>query len=119
AALSTAGKLEIDQSSIGEMGAPKTRRHAAMDRIKAMRIAEKVRRRLRRAADAGNLGDAMRLDRQLETGLNDGRRYGVVATAGAQGGDRAFIVAVGIAQCVLGKLRMVEFWVGEIRHGDR
>src|SRR5690349_10545968 len=60
----------------------------------------------------------MGLDRQLETGLDDGSRYGVVATAGAQGGDRAFVVAVGVAQCVLGKLWVVEFGFGEIRHGD-
>jgi len=65
--IAVAGDAEIDQLAVGEVGAGQHRRHAAMHRVEAVRIAEEVIRRLRRAADAGNLGDAMRLDRQLET----------------------------------------------------
>src|SRR5258706_5761255 len=87
-----------------------------MHRVEAVRIAEEVIRRLRRAADAGNLGDAMRLDRQLETGLDDRGRDRVVAAAGAQGRDLALVVAVGEAKLVLLQAGMMEFRLCDIGH---
>ena len=71
-AVAVAGDAEIDQLPVGEVGAGQHRRHAAMHRVEAVRGAQEVVRRLRRAADAGHLGDAVRLDIQLEAGLDDG-----------------------------------------------
>src|SRR5665213_3994261 len=88
---------QINEIAIGEICAGEHRRHAPMHRVKAVRIAEEVGRRLRRAADAGNLGHPMRLDRQLKTGLDDGGRDRVVPATGAQCRYRALVIAVGIA----------------------
>ena len=118
AAVAVAGDAEIDQVAVGEIGAGEHRRHAPVHRIKAVRIAEEVGRRLRRAADAGNLGDAMRLDRQFETGLDDGGGDRVMAAPGAQRRHRALVVAVGVAEVVLRQRRMVEFRFGEVSHGE-
>src|ERR1700736_6152824 len=57
--VAVAGNTEIDQLAIGEVGAGQDRRHAAVHAVEAVRLAEKIGRRLRRAADAGELGDAM------------------------------------------------------------
>src|SRR5207253_6278401 len=51
--IAVAGNAEIDQVAVGEIGAGQYRRHAAMHRIEAVRIAEEIIRRLRGAADAG------------------------------------------------------------------
>ena len=96
--VAVAGDAEIDQVAVGEIGAGQHRRHAPVHRIEAVRIAEEIGRRLRRAADAGNLGHAVRLDRQLEAGLDDRGGDRVVAAAGAQRRHRAFVVAVGVAE---------------------
>ena len=69
--IAVAGDAEIDQVAVGEVGAGQDRRHAAVHRIEAVRIAEEIVRRLRGAADAGDFCDAMRLDRQLVAGLDD------------------------------------------------
>src|SRR5712672_2947618 len=114
--IAIAGDAEIDQVAVGEIGAGQNRWHAAMHRVEAVRIAEEIGRGLRRAADAGNLRHLVRLDRKLETGLDDGASDGIVAAAGAQGRDRALVVAVGVAERVLGQARMVEFRLGEIGH---
>src|SRR5271170_5849883 len=90
-----AGDAEIDEIAVGEVGAGEHRRHAAMDRIEAVRIAEEIIRRLRRAADAGYLGDPVRLDGQLETGFDDRRRDRIVPAARAQGRDLSLVIAVG------------------------
>src|SRR3982074_461023 len=87
-----------------------------MDRIEAVRIAEEIIRSLRRAADAGNLGDTVRLDRKLVTGLDDRCGDRVMAAAGAQRRDFALVIAVGVAEFVLGKAWMLEFRLGDIGH---
>ena len=87
-----------------------------MHRIEAVRVAEKVGRRLRRAADARQLGHAVWLDLQFETGLDDRRRYGIVTTTRAQRGNRSFVVAVGVAERVLRQRGMMEFRLGDIGH---
>ena len=72
ARVAVAGDAEVDQLAVGQVGAGQHRRHAAMHAVEAVRRAEEVVRRLRRAADAGELGDAVRLDVELEAGLDDG-----------------------------------------------
>ncbi len=69
--IAVAGDAEIDQVAVGEIGAGQHRRHAAVHGIEAVRVAEEIGRRLRRAADAGKLGHAVRRDRELEAGLDD------------------------------------------------
>src|SRR5258705_13239775 len=87
-----------------------------MDRVEAMRIAEKIIGRFRGAADARNLGDAMRLDRQLVAGLDNRRGDRIVAAAGAQRGDLALVVAVGEAEIVLRKTGVLELRLGDVGH---
>ncbi|MBA7716506.1 hypothetical protein ES703_125579 [subsurface metagenome] len=116
--VAVAGDAEINQVAVGEIGAGQDRRHAAVHRVEAVRIAEEVIRRLRGAADAGNLRHPVRLDRQLVARLDDRRRDGVVAAAGAQRRDFSFVVAMGVAQLVLGKARMVEFRLGDVGHAS-
>src|SRR5690349_3887250 len=81
-----------------------------------MRIAEEIGRRLRRAADTGQLGDAMRRDVELEKSLDDRRGNGVVAAARAERRDRAFVVAPRIAERVLRQTGMMDFRFGQISH---
>src|SRR5262249_57091920 len=80
------------------------------------RVAEEVGRRLRRAADAGDLRHLVWLDRELEAGLDDRRGDRIVAAAGAQRRDRALVVAVGVAERVLRQARVVELGLGDISH---
>src|SRR5436853_342470 len=89
---------EINQVAVGKIGPGEHGRHAAVHRVEAMRVAKEIGRRLRRAADAGNLRHPVRLDRELEAGLNDGARDRIVTAAGAQGRHRAFIIAVRVAE---------------------
>src|ERR1700686_1197189 len=89
-----------------------------MHRVEAVRIAEEISRRFRRAADAGNLGDAMRLDGEFEAGLDDPRRDRVMPATGAQGRDCALVIAVGVAELVLRQLGVMELRLGEIGHEE-
>ena len=114
--VAVAGNAEVDQIAVGEIGAGQHRWHAAMDRIEAMRIAEEIVGRFRGAADARNLGDAMRLDRKFETGLDDRGGNRIVAAAGAQRGNLALVIAVGEAEIVLRKAGMLELRLGDIGH---
>src|SRR6516164_4466722 len=81
-----------------------------------MGTAEEVGRRLRRAADAGELGHPVRLDIELETSLDDRPRDRVVAAAGAQRRDRALVVAVRVAERVLRQRGVMEFGFGDVGH---
>src|SRR5262249_59252231 len=85
---------------------------------KAVRIAKEIGRCLRRAADAGEFRDSMRLDVQLETSLDEGPRDRVVAAAGAQRRHRALVVAMGVAERVLGQRRMMEFVLVHVSHSS-
>src|SRR3984885_9355269 len=114
--IAVAGDAEIDQVAVSQIGAGQDRRHPAMDRIEAVRIAEEIIRCLRGAADSGNLGDAARLDRKLVTGLDDRCRDRVVAAAGAQRRNLALVIAVGIAEIILRKAGMLEFRLADIGH---
>src|SRR5262249_38425768 len=110
--IAVAGDAEIDQLAVGEVGAGQYRRHADLYRSEAVRITEEVVRRLRRAPDAGDLGDAVRLDRELEAGLDDRGGDRVVTAARTERRDLALVVAVGKAEVVLRQARMMEFRLG-------
>src|ERR1700744_4903971 len=87
-----------------------------MHRVEAVRGTEEVGWRLGRAADAGQLGDTMRGQFELKTGANDCGTDRIVATTGAQCGNRALIVTPGVAEAVLMQFRMVKLWLGEEGH---
>ena len=114
--VAVAGDAEIDQIAVGEVGAGEHRRHAPVHRVEAVRVAEEIGRRLRRAADAGKFGDAVRLDRELEAGLDDRRRDRIVAAAGAQRRHRPLVIAVSEAERVLRQGGVVEFRFDDVGH---
>src|SRR5579872_2073800 len=58
----------------------------------------------------------MRFDRELVAGLDDGRRDRVVAAAGAQRRNLAFVIAMRIAETVLGQTRMMKFGFCNVGH---
>src|SRR6185437_16175055 len=116
-AVAVAGDAEIDEVAVGEVGAGEHRRHAAMHAVEAVRRTEEICRRLRRAADAREFGDAMRRQIELETGLDDGGADRIMTAAGAQRRDRALVIAMGEAELVGRQLRMVELGLGDIGHG--
>ena len=115
--IAVARDAEIDEVAVGEVGAGEHRWHAPVHRVEAVRVAEEIGRRLRRAADAGELGHPMRRDVELEAGLDDRARDRVVAAAGAQRRDRTLVVAMGVAERVLRQRRMVELGLGDVGHG--
>src|SRR5206468_8644595 len=84
-----------------------------------VRVAEEIIRSLGAAADAGELGDPVRQDIQLEEGLDECGGDRVVAAAGAERRDLAFVVAAGIADLVLREGRVVELGFGEVGHESR
>ena len=116
--IAIAGDPEIDQVAIGEIGAGQHRGHAPVHAVKAVRLAEEISRRLRRTADAGQFGNAMRRQRQLEAGLDDGGADRIMATAGAQCRHRALVVAMGVAQRVGWQFRVMQSRLGDIGHPD-
>src|SRR4029079_19740536 len=63
--VAVAGDAEVDQLAVGEVGAGEDRGHAAVDGVEAVRVSEEVIGGLGAAADAGELGDAVRLDVEL------------------------------------------------------
>src|SRR5260370_15383753 len=89
--VAVAGDAEIDEVAVGEVGASEHRGHAPVHRVEAVRVAEEIGRGLRRAADAGELGDTMRRQVELVTGFDDRGGYRVVPAAGAQRRDRALV----------------------------
>src|ERR1700739_3536886 len=105
--IAVAGNAEIDLLAVGEVGAGQHRRHAPVHAVETVRLAEKIGRRLRRAADAGELGDLVRLQAQLETSLDDRGTDRIVAAAGAKGRHRPLIVAVSKAERVSRELRVM------------
>src|SRR5204862_7274475 len=84
--------------------------------IEAVAGADEVGRRLRRTADAGELGDLVRQDVELVAGLDDRRADRIVAAAGAQGRDGALVVAPGEAGLVLDQRGMMQPGLGDVGH---
>ena len=111
--IAVAGDAEIDQVAIGEVGAGQHARHAPVHRVEAVRGAEEIGRRLRGAADAGQLGDAMRRQRQLEAGADDRGTDRIMAAAGAERRDRALVVAPREAEFVGRAVRDDAAWAWE------
>ena len=109
--VAVAGDADVRQVAVGGVGAGGDRRHAAVRRVEAVRAAHEVGRRLRRAADARQLGDQVRRRIQLAEGAHDGRGDRVVPAAGAQGRHRALVVAHGQAES--------SFWSAATRMDDR
>src|SRR3546814_2875117 len=107
---------QVDQLAVGEAGAGQHRGHAPVHGVEAVRLAEEVVRRLAAAADARQLGDAVRLDVQFPAGLDDRRGDRVVAAARAQRADLALVVAPGEAAGVAAERGVVELWLGEGGH---
>jgi hypothetical protein len=116
ARVAVAATPEVQQLAVGEVGAGQHRRHAAVHGVEAVRVAEEVVGRLRRAADARELGDAVRLDVELPAGLHQRGRDRVVAAAGAQRADLAFVVAPREAECVGRQRRVMQLGFGEVGH---
>jgi hypothetical protein len=114
--VAVAADAEVEQLAVGEVGAGQHRRHPAVDGVEAVRRAEEVVGSLRRAADARQLGDAVRLDVELPARLDERRRDRVVAAAGAQRRDLAFVVAPGEAELVGLQRRMVQLRLGQVGH---
>ena len=106
--VAVARDADEDQVAVGGVGARGHRRHAAVHAVEAVRVAQEIGRRLRRAADARELRHTVRLDRQLPERLDDGGRDRVVAAAGAERGDGAFVVAPGQPDRVLLQRGMVD-----------
>src|SRR6185312_1132282 len=93
--------------------------HASVHGVEAVRLAEEIVRRLRAAADAREFGDAMRLDVELPAGLDDRGRDRIVAAAGAQRRDLAFVVAPRETDRVAGQGRVVQLGFGDVSHVER
>jgi hypothetical protein len=87
-----------------------------VDGVEAVAVAQEVVGGLGAAADAGELGDAVRLDVELPEGLDQRGADGVVAAAGAQGADLALVVAAREAELVLRQGRVVELRLGNVGH---
>src|SRR5262249_42531596 len=87
-----AGHADAEHSVVGEERAGRDGGHASVDAVEAVREAEEVGRRLRRAADAGELRDVKRADAHIVEALYDALGDGVVSASGAESGLAAFIV---------------------------
>ncbi len=116
--VAVARDAEIDKVAIGEARAGQHRGHAPVDAVEAVARAEEIGRRLRRAADAGELRHPVRGERQFETGLDDGPRDRIVPAAGAERRDRTLVVAMGEAEFVGRELRVMEARLGDVGHGS-
>ena len=91
--IAVARDAEEMQLAVRGAGARRDRRHAAVHGVEPVRRAQEIRRRLRRAADAAHLRDAVRRNVELEERLHDRRRDRVVPAAGAERRHAAFVVA--------------------------
>src|SRR6185503_12832544 len=105
-----------DEVAVGEVRAGQDRGHAAVDGVEAVRLPQEVVRSFGAAADAGELGDAVRLDGELPEGLDERGGDGVVPAARAEGRDLAFVVAAREAELVLRQRRVVELGLGKEGH---
>jgi hypothetical protein len=114
--VAVAGDAEVQKLAVGEVRTGQHRGHAAVHGVEAVRVAEEVVGRLARAADAGELGDPVRLDVELPAGLHQRGRDRVVAAAGAQRRDRALVVAPQVADLVARERGVVEAGLGEVGH---
>ncbi len=104
--VAVAGHPEVHQVAVGEIGAGGHGGHAAVHRVEAVGVAQKVSGRFGGAADAGELRHVVRLNGHLEAGLHDGGTDRVVAAAGAEGGEGALVLFLGVADFIFRQLRV-------------
>ena len=72
--IAVAGDADVSQFAIGRVGAGGDRRHASVRGVEAVRAVDEIGRRLRRAADAAQLGDHVRLRSTAPTARGRARR---------------------------------------------
>ena len=106
--VAVAGNAQVDEVAVGHVGAGGDGGHAAVHGVEAVRAVEEIGGCLGRTADAGELDDAVRLQGQLEAGLDDGVADRVMAAAGAQCGEAALVLAAGVAGRVRRQFRVAE-----------
>ena len=82
--VAVAGDHDAVQGAVGEQSAGGDGGRAPVHGVEAVRLAQEVRRGLRRAADAGDLRDVPRFDAHLPERLDQALGDGVVAAARAQ-----------------------------------
>ena len=82
--ITVTGHTKVDEVLVDHVGTGGDRWHAAVHGVESVRLAKEVGRRLGGAADAGHLGNAMRFEVQLETGMHNCSANTVVTTAGTQ-----------------------------------
>ena len=87
-----------------------------MHRVEAVAAAHEVGGGLGRAADAGELHQVLRLDGEPPAGLHDRRGDRVVAATGAQGRERALVIAPREAERVLRQRGMGDLGFGDESH---
>ena len=110
--VSIARHPNVDHLPVGRVRAGGNRRHAPVNTVEAMGLAQKVSRRLGGASDSAELDGPVGSDVQVEERLGDRRRDRVVAASGAQGGHRPLVVAAGHTERVLLKARMANLRFG-------
>ena len=114
--VAVAGDADVDEVAVGDGGAGGDRRHAPVHGVEAVAARQEVGRRLRRAADARHLGDAVRGQVHLEAGLDQRGRDRVVPAARAQGRHAAFVVAPRQAERVARQRGMMRGGFRDVAH---
>ena len=107
--VAVARDADVGEIAVGGVRAHRDRRHAAVHGIEAVPAADEIRGGLRRAADARQLHHVLRLDVETPGGLDDGGGDRVVAAAGAQRRQPAFVVAAREAERILRQRGMTDF----------
>src|SRR6476660_5446898 len=87
-----------------------------MDAVEPVRLAKEVGRGLRRTADARELGNGVRRNREFPERLDDGGGDGVVPASRAECRDGPFVIAPRQADRVLLERRVVNLGFGDVRH---
>src|SRR5262249_1913706 len=75
---------DLQEVLVGHRASGGHRRHATVHGVESVSVREEISRRFAGAADAAQLGDAVRLDAQLEASFDDLARDRVVPAAIAQ-----------------------------------
>ena len=114
--IAVARDADVAQVAVRRIGAGRDRRHAPVHRVEPVRAADEIGRRFRRAADAGQLDDALRRQRELEAGLHDRGRHRVVAAAGAERRHAALVVAAVEAERIPRQAGVRDFRLGDEAH---
>ena len=82
--VAVAGDADVHQVTVCDIRARRHGGHAPVHRIEAVRLARKICRSLRRAADAAHFGESVWFDVEFENRLHDGRCHRIMAAAGTE-----------------------------------